>query len=79
MRKRIDDAILFRMHRKEATASLEAALAWFGTTRKRLTADPERVSVRTAVDRLRQCIAASTAPAQSMLTVRDECPRGRCA
>jgi hypothetical protein len=72
VRKGIDDAnILFRMHRKkEATAALEAALAWFGTTRNRLTTTAERDSVRTAVDRLRQCIAASTAPAQATLTVR---------
>jgi hypothetical protein len=72
VRKGIDDAkILFRMHRKkEATASLEAALAWFGTTRNRLTTTAERESVRTAVDRLRQCIAASTAPAQATLIVR---------
>ena len=72
VRKKIDDAsILFRLHRKkEATASLEAALAWFGATRKRLTTTAERESVRTAVDRLRQCIAASTAPAHTLLTVR---------
>jgi hypothetical protein len=71
VRKGIDDAnILFRMHRKkQATASLEAALAWFGTTRNRLTTTAERESVRTAVDRLRQCLAASTAPAQPTLTV----------
>src|SRR5262245_36551170 len=72
VRKRLDDAIvLFRMHKKtEAAASLEAALAWFDTSRRRLTTTAGRESVRTAVDRLRQCIAASTAPALSTLTVR---------